>query len=238
MRFWGGGQRKVRPSLPSSLSCPLFLQVSPSGDLPVAQWPGCSGPCVPQPHHPTPGSRGDWVTHKEPKLPEAPLASHPTPGQAGTSVMAIFFLSKDSRICCSSFCVGGIQCGHGPVPSLNPATSCQDPPGTAAQRPLPPGTAHDAPVAQVLSPPEAGCWLPRGTVGEPPGQPQGHGLHSWVLDGGVVVWDLKATGLHLPRPWLCSSSARYTGAGTEALAPGGPPAAPEGPGSAFSEVVK
>lgn len=55
---------------------------------------------APRSRVPTEVSRQVWV-------PQRP--SHPS--QVGTSVMAIFFLSKDSRICCSSFW-GGAQRGH------------------------------------------------------------------------------------------------------------------------------
>lgn len=156
----------------------------------------------------------------------------PTASQAGTSVMAIFFLSKDSRICCSSLWVGRSSVGPGTCSLLpRPSPSPQGPPGTAAQRTLPPDRAlAAATAAQVPCLPGAGCWLTRGTVGKPPGHAQGCGQLEVLLHGSGAVH------ARLPRPGLCSPSARHTEAGTAALAPGGPPAAPEGPGSAFSGV--
>lgn len=52
------------------------------------------------------------------------LTPSPTLVWVGTSVMAIFFLSKDSRICCSSFWVRRESMGTG-TSSLGPGPPCQ-----------------------------------------------------------------------------------------------------------------
>lgn len=59
--------------------------------------------------------------------------------------MAIFFLSKDNRICCSSLWVGKRSVGTGTCSLLpRPSPSPQGPPGTAAQRTLSLGRAPAA----------------------------------------------------------------------------------------------
>lgn len=89
-------------------------------DLPGARWPGCSEPCVPRPHRPTPGSRElGPASHPRNRMQQR---LPPTTGQAGTSVMAIFFLSKDSRICCSSLWMGRSSVGTGTCSLLPQAT--------------------------------------------------------------------------------------------------------------------
>lgn len=202
-------------------------------------------------------------------VPQRP--SHPS--QPGTSVMAIFFLSKDSRICCSSFW-GGAQCGHRqgqrcpllpppatedccmenrPSPPPRPGLAPGDPPETAARRTPPPGTAPAAVAARAPCPPGAEYWPARGAVEEPSGQPQGRGQHlwswtAWEWGWGCAAWSHRVipgrcplsccgwvSAMHLPRPGPYSSSAPCTRAGTAALAPGGPPAAPADPDSVFSE---
>lgn len=143
--------------------------------------------------------------------------------------MAIFFLSKDSRICCSSLCVGRSGVGTGACSLLpRPSPSPQGPPGTAAQRTLSLGRAPAVTAAQVPRAPGAG-WLPQGTVGKALGRAQGCGQLEVLLRGSGT-----AACSRLPRPGPCSLSAPSREVGTAALAPGGPPVAPEGPGSAFS----
>lgn len=112
-----------------------------------------------------------------------------------------------------------------------PSPSSQGPPGTAAQSTLSLGRAPAATAAQVPCLPGAG-WLTRGTVGKPLGHAQGCGQLEVLLNGSGTAWVLACS--RLSRPGLYSLSAQNIEVGIAALAPGGPPVAPEGPGSAFS----
>lgn len=114
LRFWGAKELKgPLPQLPYRTPLPLtpklhrvpaslIFSVLPFWDLPGARWPGCSGPCAPRQHRPTPdGGKAGSCPGNVPTTRVPQRLPHPR--RMGTSVMAIFFLSKDNRICCSSF---------------------------------------------------------------------------------------------------------------------------------------
>lgn len=139
LELLGVREGKAGPPTPLPPPSPLILWVLPLGTYQepgglVVQGHVYFGHAVP---HLVEG--GDWVTPqgagpmqdaRHRWLPQRPLP----PLQVGTSVMAIFFLSKDSRICCSSFW-GKAQCGQREgwrvVSSFLPA------------RPRPPGPTWD-----------------------------------------------------------------------------------------------
>lgn len=209
LRFWGAKELKgPLPQLPYRTPLPLtpklhrvpaslIFSVLPFWDLPGARWPGCSGPCAPRQHRPTPdGGKagscpGNVPYHKGPTEAPPPQADghlcngHLLPLE-GQSDLLQLVLGEGHSVGMgrargwsppsSSAHLGLLH--EGPLPPKpRPGSGC--PPATAARRTPPPGTPPVVEAAKAPCPPVAGYRPAQGTAEGPLCQPQGEGQHLW-----------------------------------------------------------